>query len=255
MYHVKNAIATILIFLTCSCSSFATWSIIVLDPKTKMIGVAGASCTFQVSGIAKIITGKGAIVAQAYSDDGITNQGLDLLRNGSTPAQILDKLIHNSNDREVPFRQYGIVTFDYYDQPATFTGDSITFYPFAMAMSAPGISVQGNTLADSNVVREVFNAVIDARKKGLKIEDVLIAGLEAGSKSGGDRRCGTQTATTAFIQVVKPTDTYCSYLLLRSDGGKTGGLNAVSVIRKELGRSKNQFPKNKCTDIAIYPKD
>jgi len=255
MYRFKKEIIAILITVSFSYSSFATWSIILLDSKTRMIGVAGASCTFQVSGIAKIITGKGAIVAQAYSDDGITNQGLELLRQGASPAKILDQLIHRSNDREVPFRQYGIVTFDAYDNPATFTGDSIKFYPFAAVMSAPGISIQGNTLADSIVVREVYKAVVAARDKGFSMEDVLIAGLEAGSKFGGDRRCGIQTATTAIIQIVNPTDTYCSYILLRSDGIKKGGMNAVSVIKKELIRSKEQFRKHKCTDIAIYPKD
>jgi hypothetical protein len=44
---------------------FATWSIIVVDPKTKKIGIAGASCTPSVYGIGAIMPGKGAIVVQA----------------------------------------------------------------------------------------------------------------------------------------------------------------------------------------------
>jgi len=244
----------ILLFLL-STKIFATWSVIILDSTTRTIGVAGASCTFQVYGIAKIITGKGAIIAQAYSDDGITNQGLDMLRQGASPKDILNKLINTGIDREVPFRQYGIATFDYYGSPVTFTGDSISYYPFASTVSAPGVCVQGNTLADSLLIREVYKAVVAARNKGLSMDEVLMIALEVGSRYGGDRRCGSQTATTAFIQIVKPTDTYCSYLDLRTGGIKKGGLNAVHVIRKELNRLKNQFPNNKCTEVAIYPKD
>jgi uncharacterized Ntn-hydrolase superfamily protein len=235
--------------------AFATWSVILLDSATKTIGVAGASCTFQVYGIAKIITDKGAIIAQAYSDDGITNQGLEMLRQDASPREILNKLINTGIDREVPFRQYGIATFSDYNNPATFTGDSISYYPFAATASSPGVCVQGNTLADSLVVREVYKAVAAARDKGLSMEEVLMIALEVGSKYGGDNRCGSQTATTAFIQIVKPTDTYCSYLSLRTDGIKKGGPNPVTVIRKELDKLKKQLPKYKCTELAIYPKD
>jgi uncharacterized Ntn-hydrolase superfamily protein len=233
----------------------ATWSIIVLDNKTQTIGVAGASCTFQVSGIAKIITGKGVIIAQAYSDDGITKRGLDLLRNNASPLQILQALKDTAFDRELIFRQYGLVTFTHYDNPLTFTGDSISYYPYAATATSPGVSVQGNTMADKRVVQEVHKAVLEARKNNLSMEEVLMIALEVGSKFGGDRRCGTQTATTAFIQIVKPTDTYCSYLLLRIEGVKKGGTNAIKAIRKELNKIKKDLLNNRCTDVAIYPKD
>ena len=245
----------LILFFFLNTTVFATWSAIVLDSATKTIGVAGASCTFQVYGIAKVITGKGAIIAQAYSDDGITNQGLDMLRQGASPKDILNKLINTGIDREVPFRQYGIVTFNYYNSPVTFTGDSISYYPYAATMTGPGICIQGNTLADSILIREVYKAVVAARRKGLKLEEILMIALEVGSKYGGDNRCGSQTATTAFIQVVKPTDQHCSYLVLGTGGIKKGGPNAVLVVRKEFDRIKKQLPNNKCTELAIYPKD
>jgi hypothetical protein len=94
-----------------------------------------------------------------------------------------------------------------------------------------------------------------ARKKGLSIEEVLMIALEVGSKFGGDSRCGVQTATTAFIQIVKPSDTYCSHLFLRTGGIKKGGPNATKVIRKELNRLKKELANNKCIEVAIFPKD
>jgi uncharacterized Ntn-hydrolase superfamily protein len=190
---------------------------------TRTIGVAGASCTFNVVGIAKIITGKGVLMAQAYSDDNVSNKGLDMIRQGASPTEILKALTDRTFDKEVAFRQYGIATFNYFDTPVTFTGDSISIYPFAPTASSPGICVQGNTLADLKVVQEVYKAVLEARKKKVSIEETLILALEVGSKYGGDRRCGSQTATTAFIQIVKPTDTYCSYLDLHTGGIKKGG--------------------------------
>lgn len=251
---MSSASLMILLFLL-STKALATWSVILLDSATMTIGVAGASCTFQVYGIAKIITGKGAIIAQAYSDDGITNQGLEMLRQGAHPSEISNKLINTGIDREVPFRQYGIATFSDYRNPVTFTGDNISYYPFAATASSPGVCVQGNTLADSLVVHEVYKAVIAARNRGLSMEETLMRALETGSKYGGDSRCGRQTATTAFIQVVKPTDTYCSYMSLRTDGIKKGGPNAVAVIRKELDRLKKELPRNICTELAVYPRD
>lgn len=253
--QIKGLVLTCISLLILQMNVFATWSIIVLDNKTQTIGVAGASCTFQVSGIAKIITGKGVIIAQAYSDDGITNVGLALLRKNASPADILRALRDSASDREVPFRQYGIATFNHYSHPITFTGDSISYYPYAATATSPGISVQGNTLADKKVVEEVHKAVLAARKNNLSMEETLMIALEVGSKFGGDSRCGTQTATTAFIQIVKPTDSFCSYLMLRIEGIKKGGLNAVKVIRKELNKIKKDLVHNKCTDVAIYPKD
>ncbi|MFN8355466.1 MAG: DUF1028 domain-containing protein [Spirosomataceae bacterium] len=250
------SIALIIVaMLFCQIKANATWSIIILDAKTKTVGVAGASCTFEVSGIAKIITGKGAIIAQAYSDDGITNRGLELLRKNATPLEILKVLQDKDFDKEVAFRQYGIVTFEHYDNPVVFTGDSISYYPYAATATSPGISVQGNTLADKKVVEEVHKAVLEGRKKNLSLEELLMMALEVGSKYGGDRRCGVQTATTAFIQIVRPKDTYCSSLMLRTGGIKTGGPNATKVIRNELNKLKKELANNKCTEVAIFPKD
>ncbi|MBN8823282.1 MULTISPECIES: hypothetical protein [unclassified Spirosoma] len=45
--------------------AYATWSIILIDPQTKAIGIAGASCTYSVYGIGSIVPGKGAVVVQA----------------------------------------------------------------------------------------------------------------------------------------------------------------------------------------------
>lgn len=252
LHHI--AISSVLLLL-CHTKAFATWSVIVLDAKTATIGVAGASCTNEVSGIAKIITGKGAIVAQAYSDDSITNRGLELLKKEAPPSEILQVLRDEAFDKEPSFRQYGIVTFAHYDAPVAFTGADISADGHSATAVSPGVSVQGNTLAGTNVVAEVHKAVTAAKKANQPIEVILMTALEVGSKFGGDRRCGAQTATTAFLQVVRPVDTYCSHLLVKTGGIKKGGPNATKVVRKEFDRSRSEMTNNKCMEVAVYPKD
>jgi hypothetical protein len=50
-------------------AAFATWSIIIIDPVTEEIGIAGASCTYNCYGIGKIIPNVGAIIVQAMSNN------------------------------------------------------------------------------------------------------------------------------------------------------------------------------------------
>src|SRR4051812_8529308 len=109
----KIALIYFVVFFSSS-GVFATWSVAILDSATRTIGVAGASCTFNVVGIAKIITGKGVLMAQAYSDDNVSNKGLDMIRQGASPTEILKALTDRTFDKEVAFRQYGIATFNYF---------------------------------------------------------------------------------------------------------------------------------------------
>ena len=71
---------------------------------------------------------------------------------------------------------------------------------------ADGVSVQGNTLANENVLKAVYDTVMSARKSGLNIRETLMKALLAGSEAGGDKRCGEQKASSAFITVMRPGD-------------------------------------------------
>lgn len=51
-----------------------------------------------------------------------------------------------------------------------------------------------------------MNAVQKGRSERLHIADMLITALEADSMAGGEKRCGDQRATSAFITVAKPGD-------------------------------------------------
>ena len=48
----------------------ATWSIVAIDPATREVGIAGASCIAGAQEIAGLAPGRGAIAAQAMANFG-----------------------------------------------------------------------------------------------------------------------------------------------------------------------------------------
>lgn len=76
---LKQLILTFCLLTLLSTTASATWSIIIIDPKTKEIGIAGASCTASVYGIGGIVPGKGAVVVQAMSNKQARNKGLKMV--------------------------------------------------------------------------------------------------------------------------------------------------------------------------------
>ena len=229
---MKILILSLLLFI--SINSFATWSIIVIDPKTNEIGIAGASCTFSVYGIGGIIPGKGAIIVQAMSNKSAKKKGLQMMMANASPQEILAAIRDPRFDPER--QQYGIVCLKYLDQPLTYTGTSTN--DSKGALTANGISVQGNTLADPDEIQAILNAALKAQKESLGIQEVLLRALEEGAKWGGDKRCGAQKASSAFVTIAKPGDDIDHpYLNLVVDGYNEG-VNAVEALRKKFERWK-----------------
>lgn len=190
------------LLLALTLNAKATWSIIVIDPRTKEIGIAGASCTFSVYGIGAIVPGKGAIVVQAMSNKNARNKGLQMILANASPQEILEALRNPEFDPEQ--QQYGIVCLNAMDQPQTYTGTETT--DAKGTITSDGISVQGNTLSNNQVFNKILQAAIKAQKASLSIQDVLMLALEAGAEYGGDKRCGDRKASSAFLTVAKPGD-------------------------------------------------
>ena len=232
---MKRFILALTVLLFSSGPCFATWSIIMIDPKTKEIGIAGASCTYNCYGIGKIIPNMGAVIVQAMSSNQARNKALEMILAESSPEQIIQALRDPAFDPEK--QQYAVVTIKYIDKPATFTGSLTNDYNGAL--TARGISVQGNTLTNENELRNIFDAIQKAKTNLLDISEILMIALEAGSNSGGDKRCGDQRATSAFIIVAKPGSKK-PYLDLNIFGQRKGGQNAVVMLRKKFEKWKAQ---------------
>jgi uncharacterized Ntn-hydrolase superfamily protein len=220
-------------------ASHATWSIIVVDPKTKEIGIAGASCTKSVYGIGAIIPGKGAIVVQAMSNFFARKKGWEMIMEGKSATEILNTIKDPQYQPDV--QQYGIVCMNDLVHPQTFTGKECTLYNGSI--TGYGISVQGNTLTSDDELQAIFNAALKAQKDSLSLQDVLMLALEAGSNSGGDKRCGELKAWSAFVTVAKPTDDANKPWLNLVVYGTDEKVNAVESLEKKFNDWKETQKK------------
>jgi uncharacterized Ntn-hydrolase superfamily protein len=206
-----------------------------MDSATKEIGIAGASCTKNCYGIGRIISGKGAIVVQAMSNNDARAKGMQMILTGHSPAEIISALQNPSFDPML--QQYAIVTLKHFSEPATYSGDSTRF--FKSARTGPGISVQGNTLSDEHVIDKIFQAVLRGQQAKLPIDQILMLALVAGAEAGGDKRCGEQRATSAFITVSREGDKK-PYLNLNIFDQPKGRQNAVTMLRNKYERWKKK---------------
>lgn len=232
---MRKCVFILFLLLFCKSPLFATWSIIIIDPVTKEIGIAGASCTYNCYGIGKIIPNVGAIIVQAMSNNDARAKGVTMMVAQATPEEIIEALQNPAFDPER--QQYAVVMIQYFNNPQTFTGDSTK--QFNGALTAPGISVQGNTLTNKNQLDLILNAVLKGKNDSLHIAEILMLALEEGSTTGGDSRCGEQRATTAFLTVAKPTDKK-PYLNLVIFGQGKGGQNAVHLLRRKFEKWKSK---------------
>jgi len=233
----KNLCLSMLLLTVLSLPSFATWSIIVVDPKTKKIGIAGASCTPSVYGIGAIMPGKGAIVVQANGNPFAKLQGFRMIMDGATPATILQKL--KSPDFDPEHQQYAIISMDDISHPVTYTGTQTVSY--ASTLTGNGITVQGNMLTNPDEIQIIFDAAVKAQKDSLPIQDILMIALEAGAKSGGDKRCGERKAASAFLTVSKPEDIdkHWLNLVILGDDGHTHAVEALRLKFDEWKAKEN----------------
>jgi len=230
----------------------ATWSVIVLDKETRSIGLAGASCTDYVAGIAGYVVGKGAVMAQAASNWQAKTKAEELIRAGTAPDQILATIIDPTFDPEFSRQQYAILTFDALDQPVTYTGANTEDYHGAI--SGEGFSTQGNMLPGSEVLEAVATSIRATRQSKQPIEEILLTALEAGASAGGDKRCGKQRATSAFITVIRADLPWWEpYLNLNVHHVRKGGPSAVDLVRKDYRRWKAHYRGSRSTSWAIAP--
>ena len=234
--------------------AFATWSVVVLDSTTRTIGIAAASCTHDVYGVGRFMPGEGVVISQAYGNRAAGTKALRMITQKRSPKDIIDTIARYDFDESLYNRQYAVITFAHYNNPYTYTGDSIADFK-TNAYTAPGIAVQGNSLANPEVLEKVFDAVKKAKAQGKKLEEILMIALEVGSKYGGDGRCGDQTARSAFVLVGGPNDVDCSYLDIRVAGINKGGKNPIPILRREIDALKPKLEDNQCTEMLIIPKN
>ena len=133
--------------------------------------------------------GVGAVATQATTAVRYGPEGLDLLESGKTPADTIDSLLKDDANRES--RQLGIIDIE--GRTAAFTGKQNGTY--AGSRQGKNYTVQGNLLVGPQVIDAVADRFEATDNIGMALADRLIAALEAGQVTGGDKRKGrTQSA-------------------------------------------------------------
>jgi uncharacterized Ntn-hydrolase superfamily protein len=217
----------------------STWSIVAADPITGDVGVAGASCVaMYADGIAALVPGKGAGVAQALLDLENRNLVFNRIVAGDAADEVVKKVTDSSYDNGVEDRQYGIVTIKNHSvQVKAFTGKEAMTWAGSDTDLANGVTIQGNILAGPSVVGDAMKAF----KTEKLLSDRLMRALEAGSAAGGDVRCNNarvkQTAAAAFIMVARGGDRpyVAKDFGVSDEGKKTAPWLLLSVSEKQFG--------------------
>jgi len=164
----------------------STYSIVARDSVTGEMGVAVQSHWFNVGAIVGWgEAGVGVIATQSFVNPAFGLKGLDLLKQGKTPQQVVDELIAGDDGRD--FRQLAVL--DANGNTASYTGSKCV--DAAGNIAGRNYSVQANLMLSS----EVWGAMEKAFNESTgRLAERMLASLEAAQNVGGDIR-GMQSAS------------------------------------------------------------
>jgi uncharacterized Ntn-hydrolase superfamily protein len=187
---------------------FATFSIIAFDPATGDLGVGVQSHAFTAgAAVPYAIPGVGAVATQAAANRLYGPKAIELLRQGLSPVDVVKRLTDEDPGRDT--RQLAVI--DASGRSAVYTGkhvidrnfdksDFVHLGGYAGHISRRKFSVQGNTLASEDVLKNMARAY---EHGGGTMAERLMDALDAGQAAGGDTR-GMQSAGLLVVRPVPP---------------------------------------------------
>ncbi len=180
-----------------SISAFAadvnTFSIVGYDPVNGDWGVAVASRYFSVGAVVPWAeAGVGAVATQANVNVGYGPRGLELLRQGLTARQVIDKLLAEDTFEGKDGRQVAVI--DGKGNVAAYTGPNAPTW--AGDRQGKTWTAQGNILVGPQVP-EAMGRAFEATEG--ELAEKLFAALKAGDDAGGDKR-GKQSASMIVVR-------------------------------------------------------
>jgi uncharacterized Ntn-hydrolase superfamily protein len=170
----------------------STYSICACDLAAGQWGVATQSKFLAVGSVVPWAAPHvGAIATQSYANPRYGPEGLELLREGFSAEDVVERL--TAADGERALRQLGIV--DGEGRAATFTGDEC--HAWAGGRTGSGYAAQGNILVSGDTVdalAQTFEAT-----GGRPLAERLLDCLDAAEAAGGDSR-GRQSAALLVVE-------------------------------------------------------
>lgn len=203
---MKSTITTLLLIVTVISNIYSqtffsdnplthTYSIVAYDSETGDIGVAVQSHWFSVGTVVCWgEAGVGVIATQSFVNASFGPRGLELLKKGKSPQEVVDELIQSDEGRD--FRQLAVL--DAKGNAAAYTGKNC-IQP-AGHIVGKGFSVQANLMSTDKVWPAMAKAF--QKSKG-PLAERMMAALEAAETAGGDIR-GKQSAAMLIFSG-KPT--------------------------------------------------
>ena len=231
MQALRRLSLALLGILLLAAPSSATWSIVVVNLKTREVAVATATClaNFNIRfGVPVIVVGEGAAAAQSLLDTFGTNRRLiyfSFRDTDETPAEILARL-EETDELSHETRQYGIVNF---------TGDPVTFTGNQAGLARSGVTgrvgdylyaIQGNVLTGDEVV---FACEAAFRSATGDTGQRLMTAMHAARELGGDGRCSCNNSAPTSCGVPPKAGfehtAYTAAIVVARIGDANGGCN------------------------------
>jgi len=169
----------------------ATYSIVACDLEAGQWGVSVQSKFLSVGSVVPWAEPHvGAIATQAYANPRYGPNGLDLLRQGLSAQEVVDRLTSEDDGRD--HRQLGIV--DGEGRAATYTGSECM--DWAGGRTGEGYAAQGNIL----VSKETVDALAETFESSSgPLAERLIDCLASAQEAGGDSR-GQQSSALLVVE-------------------------------------------------------
>ena len=176
-----------------SAENVSTFSIVGFDPATREWGIAVASRYFSVGSVVPWAEAEvGAIATQANVNVGYGPRALELLKQGLTAKQTIDRLLAEDKFEGKDGRQVAIV--DSKGNIAAYTGPKAP--DWAGDRQGKNWTAQGNILVGAKVP-EAMGKAFDSTSG--ELAEKLFEALKAGDDAGGDSR-GKQSASMLVVR-------------------------------------------------------
>ncbi len=170
----------------------STYSIVAVDLEAGQWGVSVQSKFLSVGSVVPWAEPHvGAVATQAYANPRYGPQGLDLLREGLSAQEVVDRLTGADDGRD--HRQLGVV--DATGNAATYTGAECM--DWAGGRTGAGYAAQGNILVSAETVDALAETFEATAGKPLAVR--LIDCLAAAQDAGGDSR-GQQSSALLVVE-------------------------------------------------------
>ena len=224
---------SLLFLLACnllSTTANATFSIVAVDPVTREVGSAGATCIENIdlrSYISYLVPGRGAVNFQAASDPAYFPLAANRILAGDTAPAVMAAV--NNSDNRVQSRQRIMITLNGSDITTAGFQGSRTF-SYANSIEGQDYVIAGNILQGQHVLSAIENAFNNAQ--GDLTHKLMKALQGATAIIGADTRCSSRgtSSGSAYIRVSKPTDAMNNPSFFLHTDSIIGGLDPINGI-------------------------